>query len=136
MIVMMIGFITRRGWYDVDSLQVFNRRQVGGRYWFARGWNPRGLVSWIVAALVGLAFSNMPGQFVGPLGEVFGGVDLSLPISLVVAAVLYLGMLYLVPEPSYVFGPDGPRFVPSVDKGDPKPISARGAQSATSAAHS
>ena len=43
MVVMMIGWFVRRGWYDSDALQVFNRRQRGGRYWFTHGWNWRGL---------------------------------------------------------------------------------------------
>ncbi|TMR90782.1 hypothetical protein EJK15_53440 [Nonomuraea basaltis] len=27
MVIMMLGYVTRRGWYDPDALQVFNRRQ-------------------------------------------------------------------------------------------------------------
>jgi len=51
---MMLGYPTRRGWYDSDALQVFNRRQRGGRYWFNHGWNWRGLGAWLVAAIVAL----------------------------------------------------------------------------------
>ena len=79
MVVMIIGFITRRGWYDADALQVFNRRQTGGRYWFNHGWNLRGMIAWLVSAAVGLSMVNMPGQFQGPLGNLAGGVDISLP---------------------------------------------------------
>jgi purine-cytosine permease-like protein len=39
---------------------------------------------------VGLCFVNLPGQFVGPLGELAGGIDLSLPVTLGLAGVLYL----------------------------------------------
>jgi len=35
--------------------------------------------------------------------------------------VLYLGALWLFPEPRYVFGNEGPRGVPS-RLGDPQPI--------------
>lgn len=66
MVVMIIGFIVRRGWYDADALQVFNRRQTGGRYWFNHGWNLRGMLSWLISAAVGLSLVNMPGQFQGP----------------------------------------------------------------------
>ena len=53
-------------------------------------------------------FTNIPGQFVGPLGNLAGGVDISLPLSLGVAAVLYLALLWLFPEPRAVHGPAGP----------------------------
>ena len=115
MVVMMLGFATRRGWYDPDALQVFNRRQRGGRYWFHHGWNWRGLVAWLLSAAVGLGFTNIPGQFVGPFGDLAGGVDISLPFSLALAAVLYLGLLLAFPEPRGVFGPRGPWLVPTKD---------------------
>ncbi|MHB9756419.1 hypothetical protein ACYBSK_18740 [Streptomyces sp. BYX5S] len=37
-----------------------------------------------------LLFTNLPGQFVGPLGGVAGGTDVSLPVGLALAAVMYL----------------------------------------------
>ena len=115
MMVMILGLVTRRAWYDPEALQVFNRRQRGGRYWFDHGWNGRGLGSWLVAAVLGLSFTNIPDQFVGPLGELAGGVDVGLPLSMLVAALLYLGSLTVFPEPRAVFGPDGPWLVRSVD---------------------
>ncbi|MDA3647065.1 cytosine permease [Saccharopolyspora indica] len=115
MVVMILGYLTRRGWYDPDALQVFNRRQRGGRYWFHHGWNWRGMTAWLVSAGVALLFVNIPGQLVGPLGELAGGVDISLPLSLLLAAVGYLGLLRAFPEPREVFGPDGPRWVPCAD---------------------
>ncbi|MCD0481072.1 cytosine permease [Streptacidiphilus sp. ASG 303] len=115
MVIMMIGYVTRRGWYDPDSLQVFNRRQRGGRYWFHHGWNWRGMGAWLAAALLALQFVNLPGQFVGPLGGLAGGVDVSLPVGLAVAAVLHLALLRLFPEPRGAYGPDGPRLVPVAD---------------------
>ncbi|MFJ4623892.1 purine-cytosine permease family protein [Streptomyces sp. NPDC088812] len=133
MVIMMLGWLTRRGWYDADSLQVFNRRQRGGRYWFAHGWNWRGMGTWLTSAILALLFVNLPGQFVGPLGDVAGGVDVSLPVGLVLAAVLYLALLLLFPEPRAVYGPDGPRLVrssdtpvPPITGGDPAgPVTAR-----------
>ena len=113
MVVMILGYLTRRGWYDPDALQVFNRRQRGGRYWFHRGWNWRGMAAWLLSAAVALLFVNSPGQVVGPFGDLAGGVDISLPLSLVLAAVSYLLLLRAFPEPRAVFGPHGPRWVPS-----------------------
>jgi purine-cytosine permease-like protein len=115
MVVMMLGLFTRRGWYDPEALQVFNRRQRGGRYWFAHGWNWRGMTAWWVAAVVGVLFTNIPGQFVGLLGDLAGGVDVSLPLSIAVAAVLFLVLLFVFPEPRAVYGPAGPRLVRSAD---------------------
>ncbi|WP_344604627.1 purine-cytosine permease family protein, partial [Streptomyces glaucus] len=126
MVVMMLGYWTRRGWYDPDALQVFNRRQRGGRYWFAHGWNWRGLTAWWVAALTGVLFTDLPGQFVGPLGGLAHGVDISLPLSLVVSAVLYLVLLRLFPEPRAAYGPAGARFARTVDVPVP-PITGPGA---------
>ncbi|MDT5001159.1 MAG: hypothetical protein QOK12_3264, partial [Mycobacterium sp.] len=112
MIVMMIGWFVRRGWYDSDALQVFNRRQRGGRYWFNHGWNWRGLGAWLVSAVMSICFVNVPGQFVGPLGNLANGIDLSIPVGLGLAAVLYPVLLLAFPEPADAFGPDGPRAVP------------------------
>ncbi|WP_327584760.1 cytosine permease [Nonomuraea sp. NBC_00507] len=115
MVIMMLGYVTRRGWYDPEALQVFNRRQRGGRYWFAHGWNWRGLSAWLVSAGLALMFVNLPGQFVGPLGDLAGGVDVSLPVGLAVAGLLYLVLLAAFPEPREVYGPEGPRLVRVAD---------------------
>lgn len=109
MVIMILGLMVRRGFYCPDDLQVFTRGEQGGRYWFQHGWNWRGMGAWIPSALLGLAFVNLPGQFVGPLGELAGGIDLSLPLALGSAALLYLLLLLLFPEPAAVYGPAGPR---------------------------
>lgn len=113
MVVMMIGWFVRRGWYDSDALQVFNRRQRGGRYWFRHGWNWRGLGAWLTAAAMSICFVNLPGQFVGPFGNLAAGIDLSIPVGLGIAAVLYPVLLFAFPEPRDAFGPHGPRLVPT-----------------------
>lgn len=125
-VIMMLGYLTRRGWYDPDALQVFNRRQRGGRYWFAHGWNWRGMTAWLVSAVLALQFVNQPGQYVGPLGDLAGGVDISLPVALPVAAVLYLALLWTFPEPRAVYGPDGPRLVRTSDASVPPITTADG----------
>nr|WP_314494679.1 cytosine permease [uncultured Pseudomonas sp.] len=111
MVIMILGLIVRRGHYHADDLQVFTRGERGGRYWFQHGWNWRGLGAWIPSAALGLCFVNLPGQFVGPLGDLAGGIDVSLPITLGMAALLYLALLNLFPEPAEVYGPLGPRWV-------------------------
>jgi hypothetical protein len=54
---------------------------------------------------VGLCFVNLPGQFVGPLGNLAGGIDISLPVTLGLASVVYLSLLRSFPEPAAVSGP-------------------------------
>lgn len=111
MAIMVIGYMQRRGFYLADDLQVFNRGGRGGHYWFTHGWNLRAMGAWLPAAFLGLSFVNLPGQFVGPLGNLAGGCDLSVPVSFIVGGVLYLALLWLVPEPDAVYGPQGRRFV-------------------------
>jgi purine-cytosine permease-like protein len=116
MIIMTIGYFVRRGYYSPTDLQVFNQGRTGGRYWFSGGMNWRGLVAWVPAAVAGLLFANYPPLIEGPFrNAVGGGIDVSLPVSLGLAAVIYLVLLYAVPEPRYVFGPEGPNGVPARD---------------------
>lgn len=121
MVIMALGYWVRRGHYSAADLQVFNLGMRGGAYWFTDGVNWRGMAAWIPSAVLGLLFANYPPLIVGPLSGVAGGVDLSLLVAIVSAAVLYLGLLFLAPEPRHVFGPDGPRWVPS-RPGEPAPV--------------
>ncbi|WP_433789006.1 purine-cytosine permease family protein [Actinoplanes sp. CA-252034] len=115
MIIMTIGYVVRRGHYREADLQVFNQGRTGGAYWFADGVNWRGMAAWIPAAILGLLFANYPPLIEGPFRNVAGGIDISLPVSIGTAAVAYLALIHLFPEPRYVFGPDGPRGVPAAD---------------------
>lgn len=54
-------------------------------------------------------------------------MDVSLPLGLSVAAVLYLALLFAFPEPREVYGPAGPRLVGSADTPVPPIVSADGA---------
>ncbi|WP_228545958.1 cytosine permease [Microcella flavibacter] len=112
MVIMAIGFIVRRGAFDRRDLQVFNRGETGGRYWFSAGVNWRGMVAWIASAALGLSFAYYPPVIVGWFSGVAGGADISLLVAIGSAAVLYLGALFLFPEPQHVFPPEGPRLVP------------------------
>lgn len=129
MIIMTIGYVVRRGHYSELDLQVFNQGRTGGVYWFSHGVNWRGMVAWIPAAVFGLLFANYPPLIEGPFRNVAGGVDLSLLVAIGMAAVVYLAMQFAFPEPRYVFGPDGPRWVPSSDA-TPPPIVDDGSASA------
>jgi purine-cytosine permease-like protein len=115
MVIMTIGYVVRRGHYSATDLQVFNQGRVGGAYWFHAGVNWRGMVAWIPSAVLGLLFANYPPLIEGPFRNAAGGVDLSLLVAIGVAAVVYVALLMVFPEPRYVFGPDGPRWIRSSD---------------------
>jgi purine-cytosine permease-like protein len=111
-VIMMVGYFIRRGYYIPDAMQVFNRGQVGGPYWFRGGWNYAGMVAWIISAVLALLTVNSPGHFVGWLGGLAGGLDVSLLAALILPAILYPLLLFVFREPRGVFGPLGPRLVP------------------------
>ncbi|CAM5697376.1 Nitrate reductase OS=Streptomyces antimycoticus OX=68175 GN=SSPO_091470 PE=3 SV=1 [Streptomyces antimycoticus] len=75
--------------------------------------------AWLTAAVLALMFVNVPGQFVGPLGDLADGADISLPVGLATASILYLTMLWIFPEPREVYGPQGPRLVRASDASVP-----------------
>ena len=120
MVIMTIGFVVRRGHYRPADVQVFNLGLRGGAYWFRDGVNWRGMVAWIPGAVAGLMFANYPPLIEGPFrNAVGGGIDISLLVSIGVAAVLYVALIFAFPEPRYVFGPQGPRWVPAADGAEP-----------------
>lgn len=104
MVIMMIGYVQRRGYYDPADLQVFNEGRTGGRYWFHRGVNWRAMAAWIPATGLGLLCANTP-MITGPLAGIAGGVDISLVVTLCTAAVAYPVLVKVFPEPREVFGP-------------------------------
>jgi purine-cytosine permease-like protein len=93
-----IGHLRCRGRYDLADLQVFNRRQRGGRYWFWHGWSWRAVLAWAVGAAVGLTTVTST-LYTGVFASVAGGVDVSF-----VASFLVAGVLYLVLETVPLFG--------------------------------
>src|SRR3984885_15136491 len=64
MVVMIIGYFVRRGFYLPEAMQVFNRGQQGGPYWFRAGWNVPGMTAWLLSATFALLTVNMPGHYV------------------------------------------------------------------------
>jgi purine-cytosine permease-like protein len=122
-IVMTIGYFHRRRFYLPDDLQVFTRGATGGRYWFSSGVNWRAAGAWLIGAGVGLTFSAAPPVWTGPWANLANGVDLSLVSGALVTAVLYVVLLLAVPEPGYVFGPQGPAFGKVRADATPEPIS-------------
>ena len=99
---MIIGFRHRRGFFLPDDLQVFNRGERGGRYWFSHGVNWRALAPWLIGAGTGMLFTNTA-WFVGPGTKLVGGTDIGFAVAGLIVAVLYPILLRLFPEPRAVF---------------------------------
>jgi purine-cytosine permease-like protein len=88
-VIVGIGYLRTGGRYDPDDLQVYNRRTTGGRYWYNGGWNWGAVIAWVVGSIVGLLLIQTP-IFSGPLSGIAAGVDVSLVLGAIVAAVIYL----------------------------------------------
>jgi purine-cytosine permease-like protein len=114
-VINLIGFVQRRGRYDVVDLQVFNSGGRGGLYWFTAGWNLRAIGAFVPSMVVGLMFVNTS-LYSGPLANAANGIDLSLISGAVLAAVLYLLLTAVFPEPAALRG-ESIRAVPT-----PEPV--------------
>lgn len=102
-VAMIIGFVHRKGFYIQDDLQVFNRGEKGGRYWFAHGLNWRATGPWLFGTAVGMFGFTNTAWFTGPGSKLLDGADIGFAVSAVITAILYPIMLKLFPEPRYVF---------------------------------
>lgn len=90
-VITLIGYARCRGTYDADALQVFNRRSVGGVYWYRAGWHPAATASWAVGAAVGLLAVTTP-FYEGPLLAFTGGVDCSFILSGLTGGLAYAAL--------------------------------------------
>jgi purine-cytosine permease-like protein len=102
-IIIVMGHIRRRGYYNVDDLQVFNRGEKGGIYWFRGGINYKTLTVWSLAVVAGLLASHND-WFTGPLVPYIGGIDGGLLASALVAFVAYSLALRFFPDSPEVSG--------------------------------
>jgi len=96
-VVTGIGFGLAKGRYRRDDLQVFNRGQKGGIYWFWHGFNFRAVTAWAIGATFGILACNTT-LYVGPLADVANGVDVSFIGAAVIGATIYLLLRLLFPE--------------------------------------
>jgi cytosine/uracil/thiamine/allantoin permease len=110
--IVTIGHLRCRGRYDLDALQVFNRRQTGGRYWFDQGWNWRAVVAWAIGAFFGLTTVTTT-IYTGAMASLAGGVDVSFVLSYLLAGAVYLALEAVpvfgsrtAPPPAAVHEPD------------------------------
>ena len=87
-VIVGIDYLRAGGRYHADDLQVFNRGRTGGRYWYSGGWHPAAVVAWVLGSIAGL-LTIQTQLFSGPLSGIAGGVDVSLLVASLVAAVIY-----------------------------------------------
>jgi purine-cytosine permease-like protein len=85
--VLTVGHRLHGGRYRPEDLRVFTSGG-GGRYWYTHGVNHRAVAAFTTGSAVGVLWVNNP-LYVGPLAELTGGVDLSLPASSALAAAVY-----------------------------------------------
>lgn len=84
------GIFQIRGRYNLYDLQVFNRRETGGEYWFTSGFRPAAVIAWTAGALWGVLAIDATPIYVGPLAHIAGGVDTSFVGSYCIALVVYI----------------------------------------------
>jgi purine-cytosine permease-like protein len=95
--VVVLGHFVRNGSYDTEALQVFNRREKGGAYWYWNGWNWRGMLAFTVGTIMGLLFLDC-GLYVGPFSNLVGGVDISWLVALLLTGVIYWAAVSMFPD--------------------------------------
>ncbi|WP_345154357.1 cytosine permease [Nonomuraea rubra] len=107
MVIMMLGYVTRRGGTTRSRCRCSTGRQRGGRYWFTPGWNWRGLSAWLVSRRAG-ADVRQPARAVlsGRWGPGQRDRHSRLPVGLAWPGCFYLALCWsLFPEPREVYGP-------------------------------
>jgi purine-cytosine permease-like protein len=104
-IINVLGYVRRRGYIKPDDLQVFNRGERGGIYWFTGGVNWRAVIPWAIGSTVGMMFVNTT-LYVGPWANSVKGIDLSFISAAVVSGVLYWILIVVFREPAEVYGPE------------------------------
>jgi purine-cytosine permease-like protein len=101
MFICLLGHLFVRGRYDAaGDLQVFNRGERGGRYWFIQGFNFAACSAWIPAMVLGLLFADTS-IYVGPLANTFGagtGGYLCFVVAGGLSLILYPTFIFLMPS--------------------------------------
>jgi purine-cytosine permease-like protein len=86
--IALFGFYRMGATFNKEDLQVFNKRQQGGQYWYQAGWSVKATLSWVVGSICGiLGISSV--DYTGPIASALGGVDVSVIAPAVVGIALY-----------------------------------------------
>jgi cytosine/uracil/thiamine/allantoin permease len=89
--ISMFMYWRTKGSFDLLDLQAFNSGKSGGKYWYTSGWNLKAVIAWGLGSTCGI-FAISSVDYVGPISEFFGGLDLSVPTAAVVAIALLTGL--------------------------------------------
>jgi purine-cytosine permease-like protein len=89
MAIFVVDVILRRN--DYDGVDLFHDRP-GGRYWYSAGWSIPGITALLVGGVV-TALCLSTSVWSGPIAQLTGYIDLSVPVGMLVAAALYAGLL-------------------------------------------
>lgn len=89
MAIFVVDVILRR--YDYDGVDLFHDRP-GGRFWYSAGWSIPGITA-LFAGGIATALCLSTSLWSGPIAQLTGYIDLSVPVGMLVAAVLYAGLL-------------------------------------------
>jgi purine-cytosine permease-like protein len=86
--ISLYAFFRSKGSINKADLQVFNERKNGGQYWYSNGWNLKAVFAWALGSAAGiLGISSV--DYVGPISDAMGGVDVSIPVSALVGLLAY-----------------------------------------------
>ncbi|MFF2274613.1 purine-cytosine permease family protein [Agromyces sp. NPDC058126] len=88
MAIFATDIILRRNGYD--AIDLFDERR-GGKYWYAGGWSIPGMTA-VVTGGIATALCLSTDVWTGPIAELLGWVDLSVPVGMTVSALVYLGL--------------------------------------------
>lgn len=89
MAIFVVDVILRR--YDYDGVDLFHDRP-GGRFWYSAGWSIPGITA-LFAGGIATALCLSTSVWSGPIAQLTGYIDPSVPVGMLVAAVLYAGLL-------------------------------------------
>lgn len=88
MAIFVVDVVRRR--FAYDGVELFDERR-GGAFWFSRGWSLPGVVAVLLGGVV-TALSLSTDVSTGPLAAALGGIDLSVPLGMIVSAVVYAAL--------------------------------------------
>jgi purine-cytosine permease-like protein len=86
--ISIFGYYRSKGSVDKEALQMFNRRTTGGKYWFTSGWNFKAVIAWALGSAAGI-FGISSVDYVGPIAQAVGDVDISIPTAAIVGLAVY-----------------------------------------------
>ena len=85
MAIFVVDVLRRR--YAYDGVALFDNRR-GGAYWYCGGWSIPGITALVVGGVV-TAVCLSTDVWVGPVAQMTGDIDLSVPLGMLVSAGIY-----------------------------------------------